>query len=114
MPLNAGATQIHSPVSHCPLLGCCVTVCMCVDTGADVARKVVILARECGLQVGLDDLQVSSLVPQPLQGLASADEFMQQLPQVRLRGVSTEQSGADVACGGGGRLLPTWGTRARH
>lgn len=46
----------------------------------------VILARECGLQVGLDDLQVSSLVPQPLQGLASADEFMQQLPQVRFEG----------------------------
>jgi hypothetical protein len=52
--------------------------------GADVARKVVILARECGLQVGLEDLQVSSLVPQPLQALASADEFMQQLPQVRV------------------------------
>lgn len=50
-------------------------------SGADVARKVVILARECGLQVGLEDLQVSSLVPQPLQALASADEFMQQLPQ---------------------------------
>lgn len=82
---------------------------MCVDTGADVARKVVILARECGLQVGLDDLQVSSLVPQPLQGLASADEFMQQLPQVRLRGVSTEQSGADVACGGGGAFVADMG-----
>lgn len=47
-----------------------------------MARKVVILVRECGLQLELGDLQVSSLVPQPLQGLASADAFMQQLPQV--------------------------------
>jgi homoserine dehydrogenase len=49
--------------------------------GADVARKVVILARECGLQLGLSDLQVSSLVPAALQGVSVAD-FMQQLPQV--------------------------------
>jgi aspartokinase/homoserine dehydrogenase 1 len=55
---------------------------LCVPAGADVARKVVILARECGLQMGLSDLQVSSLVPQPLQGLTSVDDFMQQLPQV--------------------------------
>lgn len=46
-----------------------------------MARKVVILARECGLQMGLSDLQVFSLVPQALQGL-SVEEFMQQLPQV--------------------------------
>jgi homoserine dehydrogenase len=55
---------------------------MCVPAGADVARKVVIVARECGLQLGLSDLQVSSLVPLPLQGLSSVDEVMQQLPQV--------------------------------
>jgi hypothetical protein len=55
--------------------------------GADVARKVVILARECGMQLGLSDLQVSSLVPAPLQEL-SVPDFMQQLPQVNGGGVS--------------------------
>lgn len=54
-----------------------------VAAGADVARKVVILARECGLQLSLSELQVSSLVPQPLAAVASVEDFMQQLPQVR-------------------------------
>eukprot|EP00775_Hariotina_reticulata_P012695 gene12695-12826_t len=51
-------------------------------SGMDVARKVVILARECGLQLGLDDLKVSSLVPPDLAALPSAAQYMEQLPQV--------------------------------
>lgn len=48
----------------------------------DVARKVTILARECGLETELSQVEVESLVPEPLQQSASADSFMQDLPQV--------------------------------
>jgi aspartokinase/homoserine dehydrogenase 1 len=51
----------------------------------DVARKVIILARECGLQLGLDDLEVSSLVPPDLAALPSAAQYMEQLPQVAVQ-----------------------------
>jgi aspartokinase/homoserine dehydrogenase 1 len=49
--------------------------------GMDVARKVTILAREAGMMLELDDVAVQSLVPAPLQNVATAQEFMQQLPQ---------------------------------
>ncbi|CAH2034693.1 unnamed protein product [Thlaspi arvense] len=50
-------------------------------SGTDVARKVTILARESGLKLDLDGLPVQNLVPKPLQACASAEEFMQKLPQ---------------------------------
>ncbi|XP_044511708.1 bifunctional aspartokinase/homoserine dehydrogenase 1, chloroplastic-like [Mangifera indica] len=50
-------------------------------SGTDVARKVIILAREAGLKLELSDLPVHSLVPEPLRACASAEEFMKQLPQ---------------------------------
>ncbi|XP_016472119.1 bifunctional aspartokinase/homoserine dehydrogenase, chloroplastic [Nicotiana tabacum] len=50
-------------------------------SGTDVARKVIILARESGLHLELSDIPVQSLVPEPLRDCASAEEFMQQLPQ---------------------------------
>ncbi|XP_010273647.1 PREDICTED: bifunctional aspartokinase/homoserine dehydrogenase 1, chloroplastic-like [Nelumbo nucifera] len=50
-------------------------------SGTDVARKVIILARESGLKLELEDIPVQSLVPEPLRASASAEEFMQQLPQ---------------------------------
>ncbi|GJP81058.1 hypothetical protein CLOP_g11238 [Closterium sp. NIES-67] len=49
--------------------------------GMDVARKVVILGRECGLRLELDQVPVQSLVPEALQHVASVDEFMQRLPE---------------------------------
>lgn len=49
--------------------------------GMDVARKVVILGRECGLRLELDQVPVQSLVPEPLQHVASVDEFMRRLPE---------------------------------
>jgi len=49
-------------------------------SGKDVARKLVILAREMGLKVSLDDVEVESLVPAVLAG-ASVDEFMRRLPE---------------------------------
>lgn len=48
-------------------------------SGLDVARKVVILARECGLDVTLEGMTIESLVPEPLRDV-STDEFMRRLP----------------------------------
>eukprot|EP00271_Cylindrocystis_brebissonii_P004896 TRINITY_DN16821_c0_g1_i1.p1 TRINITY_DN16821_c0_g1~~TRINITY_DN16821_c0_g1_i1.p1 ORF type:complete len:958 (-),score=174.47 TRINITY_DN16821_c0_g1_i1:780-3653(-) len=50
-------------------------------SGMDVARKVIILAREMGLPLELSDIPVESLVPAALQSLSSADEFMARLPE---------------------------------
>lgn len=49
-------------------------------SGLDVARKLIILAREIGLKLELSDVEVESLVPASLQ-TASADEFMARLPE---------------------------------
>ncbi|XP_057793751.1 bifunctional aspartokinase/homoserine dehydrogenase, chloroplastic-like [Salvia miltiorrhiza] len=48
-------------------------------SGTDVARKVIILARESGLKLELSDIPVQSLVPDPLKDVALVEEFMQQL-----------------------------------
>lgn len=48
--------------------------------GTDVARKVAILARECGLMLELEDIPVESLVPEPLRAVQSAEEYMKRLP----------------------------------
>ena len=47
-------------------------------SGTDVARKAVILAREAGLDLELDDVDVESLVPGALAN-ASVDEFLDRL-----------------------------------
>ena len=47
-----------------------------------MARKVVILARECNLKVELHDVEVHSLVPEPLTDSPSAAAFLEGLPQV--------------------------------
>lgn len=49
-------------------------------SGMDVARKVTILARESGLGLELSEVPVRSLVPEPLQQVDSADEFIARLP----------------------------------
>ncbi|CAL9758153.1 unnamed protein product [Musa acuminata subsp. burmannicoides] len=49
-------------------------------SGTDVARKVIILARESGLKLELSDIPVQSLVPEPLRACSSPEEFMLQLP----------------------------------
>lgn len=50
----------------------------------DVARKVVVLARECGMQVELNDLEIESLVPKDLQSIDDVSTFMTALPQAPL------------------------------
>jgi aspartokinase/homoserine dehydrogenase 1 len=47
-------------------------------TGLDVARKLIILAREMGLAVELNQVEIESLVPEELRS-ASAEEFLNQL-----------------------------------
>lgn len=49
--------------------------------GMDVARKVTILARECGLDLELEKVPVRSLVPEPLQSCSSAQEYIDRLPE---------------------------------
>ena len=50
--------------------------------GVDVARKLVILARICGVDVqGTDAFPVQSLIPAELEGVKSGEEFIEKLPQ---------------------------------
>ena len=51
-------------------------------SGMDVARKVVILAREMGLSIELGDVALKSLVPEALQSGSVAD-FLDALPVAR-------------------------------
>lgn len=49
-------------------------------SGTDVARKAVILAREAGLRLELDQIEVESLAPAEL-ATASVEEFLERLPE---------------------------------
>lgn len=50
-------------------------------SGMDVARKLVILAREAGLPLSLEDVEVESLVPPALAAL-SLEDFMQSMDEL--------------------------------
>ncbi len=47
-------------------------------SGMDVARKLVIVAREMGLAIELDDIEVENLIPDPLAAL-EVDQFLAEL-----------------------------------
>jgi bifunctional aspartokinase / homoserine dehydrogenase 1 len=49
-------------------------------SGTDVARKLIILGREFGLDLEMADVAIDSLVPEPLRGCDVA-EFMARLPE---------------------------------
>ena len=49
-------------------------------SGMDVARKLTILAREMGLEIGIGDFPVRSLVPDALKD-CSIEEFLERLPE---------------------------------
>lgn len=59
------------------------------SSGLDMARKVVTLARECGLEIELDDVPVDNLVPEALRAISSVDAYLAALPDVRIRQLST-------------------------
>ncbi len=48
-------------------------------SGLDVARKILILAREAGLSVELDDVEISDLLPEACAKAPSVDAFFQEL-----------------------------------
>jgi aspartokinase/homoserine dehydrogenase 1 len=48
-------------------------------SGTDVARKLVILAREMGVEIELADVAIENLVPESLRALPSAEAFLEQL-----------------------------------
>ena len=50
-------------------------------SGTDVARKLVILAREAGIEIGLSDITVESLVPDALRDV-SKDEFLRRISEL--------------------------------
>lgn len=49
--------------------------------GKDVARKLLILAREAGLEVEMDDLSVENLVPKPALEADSIEDFFKKLAE---------------------------------
>ncbi|MBV1908002.1 MAG: bifunctional aspartate kinase/homoserine dehydrogenase I [Kangiellaceae bacterium] len=51
-------------------------------SGLDVARKVLIIAREAGLELELNDINLESLITPELTGIENGDEFIQQLPSL--------------------------------
>lgn len=48
-------------------------------SGTDVARKMLILSRECGLKLELADIQIQNLVPEDCQGEMTTSEFFTRL-----------------------------------
>jgi aspartokinase/homoserine dehydrogenase 1 len=50
-------------------------------SGMDVARKVLIIAREAGHEMELSDIAIEPLVPEALMRVNGVDEFMQRLPE---------------------------------
>ncbi|WP_105169028.1 bifunctional aspartate kinase/homoserine dehydrogenase I [Pseudoalteromonas sp. T1lg23B] len=64
-------------------------------SGTDVARKLLIIARESGLQLELSDIEVESVVPDDFAPGTSVDEFMARLPELDASFADKIQSAAN-------------------
>ncbi|OHU85698.1 MULTISPECIES: bifunctional aspartate kinase/homoserine dehydrogenase I [Pseudoalteromonas] len=64
-------------------------------SGTDVARKLLIIARESGLQLELSDIEVESVVPTDFATGTSVDEFMARLPELDASFADKIQSAAN-------------------
>lgn len=47
--------------------------------GLDFARKILLLARESGYEIEMSDVEVESLIPEPLKKLETGDEFLNRI-----------------------------------
>lgn len=65
--------------------------------GLDVARKVVIAARECGMMISLADVKVESMVPSHLES-CSPDEFMRRLAENDAAMEDREKKASEEGC----------------
>jgi bifunctional aspartokinase / homoserine dehydrogenase 1 len=48
-------------------------------TGTDVARKILILARECGVKIELNELKIENLIPEGCRDASTVEEFFEKL-----------------------------------